>query len=101
MRAKAKHWTEEEKQLLIEEVDKSIGNYSEAFRVVSERTGRTVKGVSSYWYNVLSKKQGIWMATIGKEISIPNKKVVRKSSSHGTSKKTRTTWWGSILRWFK
>lgn len=91
MRAKAKPWTEEEKGLLIEAVKDNPQNYSKAFREVAEQIGRSVMAVSSYWYNVLSKHQGVWMAIVAENKMVPNRKILRGNSDN-TSVTTMSLW---------
>ena len=91
MRAKSRPWTEEEKELLIEAVKDNPQNYSKAFREVSAITGRSIMCVSSYWYNVLSKHQGVWMAVVTENKMIPNKKILR-GDSNNTSVTTISLW---------
>lgn len=91
MRAKAKPWTEEEKELLSEAVKDNPQNYSKAFREVAEQTNRSVMAVSSYWYNVLSKHQGVWMAVVAENKMVPNRKILR-GDNNNTSVTTMSLW---------
>ena len=98
MRAKAKPWTEEEKELLSKAVKGNPQNYSKAFREVAEQTNRSVMAVSSYWYNVLSKHQGIWMAVVTENKMVPNKKILRGNSDNTSV--TTVSLWQKIKRLF-
>lgn len=98
MRAKSRPWTEEEKELLIEAVKDNPQNYSKAFREVAEQTGRSVMAVSSYWYNVLSKHQGVWMAVVTENKTIPNKKILRGDNDNTSI--TTVSLWQKIKRLF-
>lgn len=98
MRAKSRPWTEEERELLIETVKDNPQNYSKAFREVSATIGRSVMAVSSYWYNVLSKHQGIWMAVVTENKTVPNKKVLRGDNNDTSI--TTVSLWQKIKRLF-
>lgn len=98
MRAKAKPWTDEEKELLTDAIKNNPQNYSRAFREVAGQTNRSVMAVSGYWYNVLSKHQGVWMAVIGENKMIPNRKVLR--GDRDNTSVTTVSLWQKIKRLF-
>ena len=98
MRAKSRPWTEEEKELLIEAVKDNPQNYSKAFREVAIEVGRSVMAVSSYWYNVLSKHQGVWMAVVTENKMTPNRKILRGDNNNTSV--TTVSLWQKIKRLF-
>lgn len=52
----AKKWTEEDKNILLEEIANDPSNLQQVFRKTAERTGRTRAAVATYWYQVLAPK---------------------------------------------
>lgn len=52
----AKKWTEEDKNILLEEISNDPSNLQQVFRKTAERTGRTRVAVATYWYQVLAPK---------------------------------------------
>ena len=52
----AKKWTEEERNILLEEISNDPSNLRNAFRRTAERTERTPSGAEQYWYQVLAPK---------------------------------------------
>ena len=51
-----KRWTEEDKNILLEEISNDPSNLQNAFRRTAERTDRTRAAVATYWYQVLAPK---------------------------------------------
>lgn len=52
----AKKWTEEERNILLEEISNDPSNLQNVFRRTAERTGRTRAAIATYWYQVLTPK---------------------------------------------
>lgn len=49
-------WTEEEDNILLQQVKQSPQNLSRCFLSVAEVTGRSKMAVANHWYQVVSKK---------------------------------------------
>lgn len=52
----AKKWTEEERNILLEEISNDPSNLRNAFRRTAERIERTPSSAEQYWYQVLAPK---------------------------------------------
>lgn len=51
-----KKWSEEEEQVIIDELLKSPDNITECFFEVSKKINRTPGAINNHWYTVLSRK---------------------------------------------
>ena len=52
-------WTDEEKQILINELIENSDNIQACFFEVSKKINRTPGAISTYWYSSLSREEGV------------------------------------------
>ena len=59
VRKTCKKWTEEEEQVIIDELIKNPENITECFFEVSKKIDRTPGAINNHWYTVVSRKPGV------------------------------------------
>ena len=91
-----KRWTDAEDKVLLDtlRVYGHKGN-TYCFMIVAEQLGRTVGGVCSHWYCVLSKKDDVW---IGSYIT---ENYATKNRKNGMGTTVPKGMWTRILRMIK
>lgn len=94
-------YSEEEDNILIEELKRTPYNLASGFRRAADRIGRSESAVSQHWYDSLSKKpqaEPVFMA-ISSNKSCKNRKIIREDS-WDSSTNTRRGIWSRILSFF-
>lgn len=76
-----RRWTNEEEQVLIDQVRQNPGNLQRAFRAASEITGRGLPAVSYHWYHKVRHSEAIFMTVSSNNTVTTNQKNV----FHGTN----------------
>lgn len=89
-------WTKEEEELLVKTVKANFHNLAEAFRKVSEQTGRSKDAVCHHWYYKTRLNSTCFIA-ISKDNKMHNGKNYVPDCGHNTSPTTSNkTLWGKI-----
>ena len=80
---KAKPWTQNEEDRLIENIKKDVANLSKAFQQTSKEIGRTPLACSAHWYANTSIKSGhcLFITMSGKHVAINRKNGKGQKSS--------------------
>lgn len=76
-RPPARKWTEEEEQILLDEIGRNPINFRMCFVAAATRIRRTPTACASHWYSYLSqstKKNKTGLITIGRHTAVRNKK---------------------------
>lgn len=88
-----RRWTNDEEEVVIQEVAKNPNNLEEAFRRASRKLDRTQGAIHARWHITgLRARSGICFATYGKNTINPNRKVVRANSTDNTGRVTNCIW---------
>ena len=95
--ARGKNYTQEEEQIIIEEINNSVYNIQQACRNAAERIGRTPKAIEQHWYKVTSKSETCYLL-IGKRNKTKNRKVIVDNSD--TITHSSSSIWKKILKLF-
>lgn len=82
MKKNHKRWSQEEADLLKETVRNHSHNREEAFRIVSEKTGRAVSSIHMKWYNDIRRSSSKCFLSLG-----GNGDVIVNGTSYAPSKK--------------
>ena len=92
---KAKPWTAQEEDILIENVKKNVTNLTAAFKQASKETQRTPGACAGHWYANTSIKSGhcLFMTISGQHIAINRK--------NGKGKKSTLPLFKRVLALFK
>ncbi len=100
------NWTPKEEQILIKNVKYYPHNLTEAFRVTSTQTNRSIKACQHRWYGDTSNKviglrnnSPVFMTISGKT-NIVNRKIVTENTSDNTIKSNNSIW-KKLLSLFK
>lgn len=89
-----KFYSEEEDNILIEELKRTPYNLVLGFRRAAGRIGRSESAVSQHWYESLSKKpqaEPVFIA-ISSGKSCKNRKVIREDSWNSSTNTYRSIW---------
>ena len=89
--ATKRRWTNEEEQVLIDQVRQNPGNLQRAFRITSEITGRGIQAIGFRWYHKVRHSETVFM-TIGANNMSVNSKI------SDNSQPVRLPIWRRILR---
>ena len=95
MNQKKKRWTNEEEQVLIDQVRQNPSNLSNAFRATSKIIGRSEGTIRYYWYHKVRLSNTVFM-TISSNTNYPNRKISRDNTVNNT-KCIRLSIWRRIL----
>lgn len=92
-----RRYTQEEEQIIAEEVSLHQTNIRQGLLIASERLGRSFGSVQKHWYTIQSKREAAFCCFSGDTIT-KNRKVVR-SDSWGSRERTSSSIFSRILRW--
>ena len=95
--ARGKNYTQEEEQIITDEISNSAYNIQQACRNAAKRIGRTPKAIEQHWYKVTSKSETCYLL-IGKRNKTKNRKVIVDNS--GTITHSSSSIWKKILKLF-
>lgn len=94
-------YTQEEKEIILEELSLHPQNISVGLEIAADRIGRPYKTVKAYWYNALKKKSNnTAFLTIGKTRYAINSKNIY-SSKLNTGVTNNSNLFQKIIRWIK
>ena len=91
-------YTQEEEQIIIEEIGNSIHNIQQGCRNAAERLGRTPHTIEQHWYTVTSKSEACYFIA-GKRNKAKNRKIVRTGTYDSRSNNSPSLW-SRLLRLF-
>ena len=93
-----KHWTKEEEELMIKELQKEGAylNLKKCFVVIAKKLDRTPISVCNYYYHKV-RKEGVIFVTMSKGSIAPNIKV----GDYREPVKPEHSLWSKILKFFK
>ena len=79
-----RRWTNEEEQVLIDQVRQNPGNLQRAFRATSEITDRGLPAVSYRWYHKVKHSETVFMTISTNNTISTNQKNVYNSNTDNT-----------------
>lgn len=91
-------YTQEEEQIIFEEISNSIHNIQQGCKNAAERLGRTPHAIEQHWYNVTSKSEACYFIA-GRGNKAKNRKVVRVDTYDSRSNNSPSLW-DKLLRLF-
>lgn len=68
-----RRWTNEEEQVLIDQVRQNSGNLARAFRATSDIIGRSSHSIEQRWYNKVRHAETVFMTIGAKNMSVNSK----------------------------
>lgn len=86
-----RRWSNEEEQVLIDQVRQNPGNLARAFRATSEITGRSSHSIEQRWYTKVRHSETVFM-TIGANNMSVNSKV------NSNTRPVKLSIWRRILK---
>ena len=92
-----RRYTQEEEQIIAEEVSLHQTNIRQGLLIASERLGRSFGSVQHHWYVIQSKREAAFCCFSGDTIT-KNRKIVR-SDSWDSRERTSSSIFSRILRW--
>lgn len=95
-----KRYTQEEEQIILQEVSTHADNICKGLLIASEKIGRSVYSVRNYWYKTLSKKPEVAFCIFNKKSIIKNRKVIR-TKTWDNKINIPVNLFKRILRWIK
>ena len=84
-------WSNEEEQVLVDQVRQSPNNLSRAFRATSDELGKSYYAVKMQWYNNTRHSETIFMTVGAKNMNI-------NSKNSSTTQPVQLPIWRRILR---
>lgn len=92
-----RRYTQEEEQIIAEEVSLHQTNIRRGLLIASERLGRSFGSVQKHWYAIQSKREAAFCCFSGDTIT-KNRKIVRPDS-WDSRERTSSSIFSRILRW--
>lgn len=89
--SRGKNYTQEEEQIIIEEINNSAYNIQQACRNAAERIGRTPKAIEQHWYKVTSKSETCYLL-VSKRTKTTNRKRCVANTFNATSSNSSSIW---------
>ena len=96
-----KRWTNDEEQVVINQVKANPQNLTKAFFLASEIIHRSPNSIALRWYLELKEKSGIVFMTCSGKKTIANRKSVRENTTCEETKVTKSIWNKIIKLLFK
>ena len=94
-----KRWTEGEDLVVYRNICRNLDNMQKAFEESAEALGRSINGVSSRWYNHISKKTDSTAFMLLSETRAWNNRKNPKPTT--PTLEMKTSMWKRILRFFR
>lgn len=95
--ATRRNYTQEEEQIIAEEVSLHQTNINQGLLIASDRLGRSFGSVRNHWYFIQSKREAAFCCFSGATIA-KNRKVIRLNSWDNKKENTSSIF-NKILKW--